>query len=469
MKKIIAITGFFLIFASQVLTTSAAYFNNVPVTRCDTQITNTLKIGSQGKDVFVLQNMLVTAGFLNASPNGNFGYQTASAVRAFQRSNEITPTGIVGSVTRDAVNERLCDTNLLDNQVSYDSYYRYSDVEYSDGYTNTYSNGTTYVGSNDPYVTVVTPNVATPAIYATPQNTRTVRTPVYSIVASNSSYNLSISGVSGVAPSALSVLGTSQSQITGTHIVYNPAVGYTYGITQTSGTITVTSPAANTLYREGDTVLVNWTSSNLSASTYTILLENNNTNQSKTVAILSGTSYSFVLTKELLDSICFGSCTNSQQNSFRVVITTPTTDIAGNTSVLRAPITPIIIKRPPTAGVVSLSPSKLPVDSGEMFKLYVNTPVTSEGETTLPSTYSIKLKATCPAGVTVKLAGVACGQDFVIPFAPISFQNEIPVSITNTSWYKQEVIFTITLTDLSGNIVGTANTKVVANPAPFTW
>ena len=187
------------------------------------------------------------------------------------------------------------------------------------------------------------------------------------------------------------------------------------------------------------------------------------------LAVLSGGSYSFVLTKELLDALCYGSCGSGVQNTFRVVVSTQIRDIAGNVSTLRAPIAPLTIKRPPTLGTVTLISNTQPVNSGEKFKLYVNTPVDGVGETLLPENYSIRMRATCPPSVVVVLAGVSCGQDFVIPFAPVSFQREIPVSITNTSWYKQEVLFDIVLTDFAGRIVGTASTKVIANPAPFNW
>lgn len=54
---------------------------------------NTIKIGSRGEDVKILQNRL------NLSVDGIFGASTDSAVRAFQKSKGLTPDGIVGPHT----------------------------------------------------------------------------------------------------------------------------------------------------------------------------------------------------------------------------------------------------------------------------------------------------------------------------------------------------------------------------------
>ena len=469
MKKIIAIGGFLGFFASQVITSSAAYFDTTPVVSCQTQITKTLQIGSDNNDVYVLQNMLVNAGFLNASPNGHYGRQTATAVRAFQISNGISPTGRVGESTRNAVNERLCDTDLVDNNIS----------SYNDGYREyAYSDGTTYVGQVDPYVKVITPSSDNPSVYATPQNLSRVITSNH--ISANGYNSSPLSSFSSnpiqTAPSASSVFqpaysnSSTNGQIASTGIVYNPSTGYSYGIVPKSGSVTVSSPVANSVYQEGDTVTANWTSNNISVAPYTILLESTITGQSKVVAILSGNTYSFILTKELLDSVCAGTCNNNQQGSFRIVITMPTTDIAGITSTLRAAVAPITIRRPLALGQVTISSSKTPVTTGEIFKLYINVPTTSTlWNTTLTNNYSVKIKATCGGGVSASIAGVPCGQEFTIPPTVIASQQEIPAMITNTSWYKQDVTFAITVVNLTGQTIGVASTVVTVNAAPFGW
>ena len=448
MKKIIAIVGFLGLFTAGTQMSLAGYFNSSPVIRCETQITKTLQRGSENNDVYVLQTMLANAGFLQAIPNGYFGYQTASAVRAFQRSNGILVTGTVGEITRNAVNERLCDTDLLDNSYSYDTY--------------GYSSGITYVGQSDPYVQVkvISPDVTNPVVYAMPQNTIS-----NSIV--STSYSTSPAVVSSVATPNLSSSYLA-SQVVSTGIVYNPSSGYTYGIVPRSGSITVSSPLVNSIYKEGDTVHVQWTTNNLQTSTYSIILESSITGQSKTVAIVGGTSHSFVLTKELLDAVCVGTCNNNQQGSFKIIVSTPTTDIAGTTSNLRAAIAPITVKRPFAPGRLMLTVSKTPVSSGEIFRLYVNAP-TNSFENYRDASYTLRIKSTCPSSVSVSLAGASCGQEIVIPFNTARLDQGIPVTVTNPTWYTQDVSFQIALFNAAGQAVANAEAKVTVNSAPFSW
>lgn len=61
--------------------------------------------GDEGNDVLRLQNILVTQGFLKASPNGYFGNQTLKAIKEYQKSKGITATGNVGPLTRKVLNK----------------------------------------------------------------------------------------------------------------------------------------------------------------------------------------------------------------------------------------------------------------------------------------------------------------------------------------------------------------------------
>jgi hypothetical protein len=458
MKKIIIALGFLGTFTGFATSGIAAYFSNAPAPRCDVQITHTLQVGSENSDVYVLQQMLAQSGFLHATPNGYFGQGTLQAVKLFQINNGIPATGIVGPTTRNAVNERLCDVDPRGDSLSYSGY--------------GYNSGVTYVDRYDPYVKVISPAVSSPLVYATPQSavtpSKTTVSPksATSLLSYTSNANLSNYSSASVYPSSFDL----SSQIQSTSVIYSPSIGYTYGIVPKTGSVTVSSPVANTLYNEGDTVYVSFATNNLATTQFTVLLENTSTGQSKIAAITSNKNASFVLTKELLDSVCLGVCDNNQQGSFRIVITTPTTDIAGNTSTFRAAVAPITIKRPLSwAGTVSITASKTPVNSGEIFKLYINIPTGASWNANLSGNYSIKVRALCPASVSASIAGTPCGQDFVIPFAPVYFQQEIPAVITNPTWYKQDVAFEITVVNLSGAVIGTARTTVVANAAPFSW
>lgn len=460
MKKIITLLGVFGLFAWSTTAVFAGYFNNSPAYYCDTQITGNLQVGSENNEVLTLQNMLRSAGYLYATPNGYFGQGTKQAVKSFQIANGISATGMVGEATRNAVNERLCDNDVRGDSYSYGSYDSYSYGNYNSDYYG-YNSNVTYVNQYDPYVRVVSPQVTTPVVYQTPGSnvasfSPSFANPVYTTSATSYNNNL--------------LPATTQNQIQSTGIIYSPNTGYSYNVVPESGVLTITSPMVNSFYNEGDTVYLSWTTSNLNVVQYQILLENTSTGQKKEVAITQNNNFSFVLTKELLDAVCAGTCNNYQQGSFRIVIATPMLDIAGGQSMFRAAVSPISIKRPNyNFATVTVSASKTPVNSGERFKLYVNIPTGASWDTTFYGNYTVKIRAVCPSSVSVVIAGVSCGQDFVIPLGPVSFQQEIPAMITNTTWYRQDVSFEIVVTNLRGEIIGTSKTTVVANPAPFNW
>lgn len=463
MKKIIIALGFLGIFTGSTAVVFAGYFNTTPVNRCNIQITRTLQVGSENNDVLTLQNMLSRGGYLYATPNGYFGQGTRAAVISFQRDNMISATGVVGPSTRNAVNERLCD-----NDVNGDSYSNngYGYNNYSTSYYG-YTSGITYVDQFDPYVRVISPQVATPVVYTNPGSSNLS---ISSIPTTSAHYSSNYSNQYNTSQVNALIPATTQNQIQSTGIVYSSSNGYVYGVTPQAGSLTVSSPVANSIYNEGDTVYLAWTTSNLNVYNLQILLENGSTGQSKQVMVTSNNSASFVLTKELLDSVCAGACDNNQQGSFKIVIATPVTDIAGITSTLRAAVAPVTIKRPYYGqGTVTISSSKTPVNSGELFKLYVNIPTGASWNSNLYGNYSIKIRAICPSSVSVSIAGVTCGQDFTIPLAPVSFQQEIPATITNSSWYRQDVVFEIAVSNLRGEVIGTSRTTVVANAAPFSW
>jgi peptidoglycan hydrolase-like protein with peptidoglycan-binding domain len=458
MKKIIAIAGFIGIFTSQALLASAGYFNNSPVITCESHITRTLQVGSENNEVYTLQQILAQLGFLDANPNGYFGRQTKYAVQSFQMNNSISPTGVVGYQTREALNESACGGDVV--SVNGGSNYTFNPYNYTSGMTQ--------VSSVDPFVTVINPPVANPVVYATPQNIDYTAT-----VTGNSSYVNHDPRGPVVTPTVVQLgSSNSSSQIASTQIIYSPSLGYTYGITPTSGSLTVSSPVANAVYNEGDTVFVNWGTNNLSTYSFNIVLESNISGQTKIVGSTSGNSYSFVLTKALLDSVCSGTCNNNQQGSFRVVVTTPSTDMAGNTSTLRAAIAPITIRRPLGNAQVTISGSKTPVNSGEIFKLYINVPTANQygyATTDVYGAYSVRLRAICPSSVTASIAGVPCGQEFTVPPTVVNTQQEIPAVITNGTWYKQDVTFKVTVVNLSNQVIGEAETKVMVNATPFSF
>ncbi len=68
--------------------------------------TKAISLGSSGTEVLELQKRLKSEGYLSATPNGNFGPATQSAVKAYQRAQGLSPLGNVGPATRAALNAR---------------------------------------------------------------------------------------------------------------------------------------------------------------------------------------------------------------------------------------------------------------------------------------------------------------------------------------------------------------------------
>ena len=457
MKKIIIALSFLGIIGGAATSAFAGYFSTMPVVRCDTQITRTLQIGSQNNDVYILQNMLSQAGYLYVTPNGYFGPSTKAAVKRFQIDNGVPATGSVGQSTRNAINERLCDTDVRGGNSSNNNYYYGR------------SSGTTYVDQYDPYVKVISPQVQDPAIYATPQEyvsssfSTTLNTQAYTVaspVVTTNNYNSSYTG--NLLPAT--------NQIQGTTIVNTPGVGYTYAISQKTGSITILSPGVRSSFNEGDVVNLAWSTTGLNASGFHISLENGNSGQSKQIATTGSKSHSFTLTKEILDAVCTGQCNDAQKVSFKIVVSTPVTDIAGNTSNFRAVVSPITIYRPySVSAAVTLTANTSPVNSGAPFKLYVNSASINLANPAPLADIIVKLRATCVNAVQVSIAGIPCGQELSMPASVLASQQGVPVMVTNTSWYKQDVVFEVMITTLSGQMIGTARTTVIANPAPFSW
>ena len=67
-------------------------------------INRTLSKGSQGADVKALQNYLRAVGIFQGETTENYLSKTEAAVKKFQAQNGIEPTGILGPITRSALN-----------------------------------------------------------------------------------------------------------------------------------------------------------------------------------------------------------------------------------------------------------------------------------------------------------------------------------------------------------------------------
>ena len=70
-------------------------------------ISKNLKYGQRDGEVYELQDFLVDRGFLTSNSTGFFGLLTLKAVKDYQKSNGIDPTGYVGVLTRQKINSEI--------------------------------------------------------------------------------------------------------------------------------------------------------------------------------------------------------------------------------------------------------------------------------------------------------------------------------------------------------------------------
>lgn len=63
----------------------------------------TLRKGDQGADVVTLQKALVELGYLTGTTDGNFGTNTQTAVKSFQKDHGLDDDGIAGKLTLEAL------------------------------------------------------------------------------------------------------------------------------------------------------------------------------------------------------------------------------------------------------------------------------------------------------------------------------------------------------------------------------
>lgn len=64
-----------------------------------------LGYGMENEDIKALQSILTAKGYFFGAITGYFGWQTEEAVKAFQLSNNLPATGIVGPLTRGLLNK----------------------------------------------------------------------------------------------------------------------------------------------------------------------------------------------------------------------------------------------------------------------------------------------------------------------------------------------------------------------------
>jgi peptidoglycan hydrolase-like protein with peptidoglycan-binding domain len=90
-------------------TTTPPTTTTKPAVRVTVPVGGNLSTGDSGARVLALQKALASLGYDPGTPDGDFGTGTEAAVIAFQKANGLTPDGIVGAKTAQAINDALAN------------------------------------------------------------------------------------------------------------------------------------------------------------------------------------------------------------------------------------------------------------------------------------------------------------------------------------------------------------------------
>lgn len=89
-------------------TTSPTHAATIPCTVLSINLYQGATDVTMGGQIRLLQNFLVSAGYLTAKPNGVFGPATYAAVKQYQSTHTIQTTGVTGPLTRSAIQKESC-------------------------------------------------------------------------------------------------------------------------------------------------------------------------------------------------------------------------------------------------------------------------------------------------------------------------------------------------------------------------
>ena len=157
---------------------------------------------------------------------------------------------------------------------------------------------------------------------------------------------------------------TTGNGVASTQVIYAPNIGYTYGITPTSGSITITTQLKRLVITKGIQLLLRGQHKTC-CITIRSTPENNQTGRSREVYVTSGTTASFAH-KGTLIMFCAGACDNNQMNKIPYCNHNPTHRYRRKyINIPCSCFADYYYSSICTAATITLSGNKDPVDSGE--------------------------------------------------------------------------------------------------------
>ncbi len=108
MKKLIFLLLSFFVFN----VTSAQGSTVTECLKINSNIRQGMKDSNTSSRVFTLQSFLKVNNYMTVNATGYFGAQTLKGVKAFQKAHNISTTGMVGPLTRSAIEKISCISNI---------------------------------------------------------------------------------------------------------------------------------------------------------------------------------------------------------------------------------------------------------------------------------------------------------------------------------------------------------------------
>ncbi|HCC06062.1 TPA: hypothetical protein DEP94_01730 [Candidatus Nomurabacteria bacterium] len=129
------------------------------ITSASASIDKNLKYGQRDKEVTELQEFLIDGGFLKGLPTAFFGLLTLKAVKSYQKSVDISPTGYVGILTRQKINDSILSDLASSTQAEIQETGTTTALTLDSGCSSTFGFNT--ITGKSCSISIMTPNIIT--------------------------------------------------------------------------------------------------------------------------------------------------------------------------------------------------------------------------------------------------------------------------------------------------------------------